>query len=176
MADVHGMLGTAGDQRLTAIVKNLVGRNAAAALGELGAAAQEGVNVALLIEQLFGYFRDCMVAAVGCPAESFLYFSTSNSGEVIDAGRQLGLQTILAAMQILNQTLSRMKYSTQARILAELALVRICNLEDLEELSALIVQLQAGSRGRRERADCPLRCPGAGLPTPPTQKKSMNPR
>ena len=35
VADVHGMLGTAGDQRLTALVKHLVDRNAAAALSEL---------------------------------------------------------------------------------------------------------------------------------------------
>ncbi len=144
VADVHGMLGTAGDQRLTAIVKHLVERNAAAALSELDATAQDGIDVAQLIELLFGYLRDCMVAAVGCPADTFLYASTANSGDVIEAGRQLGLQTILAAMQILDQTLSRMKYSTQARILAELALVRICNLEDLEELSNLIVQLQTG--------------------------------
>ena len=91
VADVHGMLGTAGDQRLTAMVKNLVERNAAAALSELGAAAQEGVDVAQLIEQLFGYFRDCMVAAVGCPADTFLYASTASSGDVIEAGRRLGL-------------------------------------------------------------------------------------
>ena len=38
-------------------------------------------------------------------------------------------------MQILDQTLSRMRYSTQGRILAELALVRISHLEDLDELS-----------------------------------------
>ena len=148
VADVHGMLGTAGDQRLTAMVKNLVERNAAAALGELDAAAQEGIDVAQLIEQLFGYFRDCMVAAVGCPADTFLYVSTANSGDVIEAGRRLGLQTILAVMQILDQSLSRMKYSTQARILAELALVRICNLEDLEELAGLIVQLKEAGSGR----------------------------
>jgi DNA polymerase-3 subunit gamma/tau len=144
VADVHGMLGTAGDQRLAAMVKHLIERNAAAALSELGAAAQEGVDVAQLIEQLFGYFRDCMVAAVGCPADTFLYASTASNGDVIEAGRRLGLQTILAVMQILDQTLSRMKFSTQARILAELALVRICNLEDLEELSSLIVRLQTG--------------------------------
>ena len=42
-----------------------------------------------------------------------------------------------------------MKYSTQARILAELALVRICNLEDLEELSNLIVQLQKAGSGEQ---------------------------
>ncbi len=158
VADVHGMLGTAGDQRLTTIVKHLVERNAAAALSELSAAAQEGVDVAQLIEQLFGYFRDCMVAAVGCPADTFLYASTANSSDVIEAGQRLGLQTILAAMQILDQTLSRLKYSTQSRILAELALVRICNLEDLEGLSGLILQLQgAGSaergEGRRERGE-----------------------
>jgi len=125
VADVHGMLGTAGDQRLTSLVKHLVQRNAAAALDELNTTAQEGVDVALLIEQLFGYFRDCMVAAVGCPAETFLYASTASSNDVIEAGQKFGLQTILAVMQILDQALSRLKYSTQSRILAELALVRI---------------------------------------------------
>ena len=190
VADVHGMLGTAGDQRLTAIVKDLVERNAAAALSELSAAAQEGVDVAQLIEQLFGYFRDCMVAAVGCPADTFLYASTANSGDVIEAGRRLGLQTILAVMQILDQTLSRMKYSTQARILAELALVRICNLEDLEELSGLIVQLQTGQPRQSDRssaaaargfspsaiAAAPACCPRpARRPILPLQKKSMSP-
>jgi DNA polymerase-3 subunit gamma/tau len=142
VGDVHSMLGTAGDQRLVVIVTHMVERNAAAALNELDATAREGVDVALLIEQLFGYFRDCMVAAVGCPADAFLYASTAGSGEVIEVGRRFGLQTILAAMQILDQTLSRMRYSTQARILAELAIVRICHLEDLEELSNLIIQLQ----------------------------------
>ena len=166
VADVHGMLGTAGDQRLAAIVKDLVDRNAAAALGELDAAAQEGVDVAQLIEQLFGYFRDCMVAAVGCKAESFLYASTSSSGEVIEAGKRLGLQTILAVMQILEQTLSRLRYSTQARILAELALVRISSLEDLEELSSLIVQLQCGAPAKVPVATRIPEAIAAGSPGP----------
>jgi DNA polymerase III subunit gamma/tau len=144
VAEVHGMLGTAGDQRLAALAKHLVDRNSAAALSELDAAGREGVDVAQFIEQLFGYFRDCMVAAAGCPADTFLYVSTSHGGEVADAARRLGLQTVLAAMQILDQTLARMRYSTQSRILAELALVRICSLEDLDELSGLIAQLQEG--------------------------------
>ena len=182
VADVHGMLGTAGDQRLTAIVKDLVERNAAAALNELNAAGQEGVDVAQLIEQLFGYFRDCMVAAAGCPADAFLYASTANSGDVIEAGRRLGLQTILAVMQILDQSLSRMKYSTQARILAELALVRICNLEDLEELSGLIVQLReagSGELGARRREQVASSGPArlsAQLPAAPTSSMSAAPR
>jgi DNA polymerase III subunit gamma/tau len=144
VADVHGMLGTAGDQRLTSMVTHLVQRNAAGALQELGAAAHEGVDVAQMIEQLFGYFRDCMVAAVGCSPDAFLYASSVSGAAVVEAGQRMGLQTILAVMQILDQALSRLRVSTQSRILAEVALVRICNLEDLEELSGLIVQLQGG--------------------------------
>ena len=68
---------------------------------------------------------------------------------MIAAGKRLGLDTLLAIMQILDQTLSRMRYSTQGRILAELALVRISHLEDLDELSEVIAQLQSGRRSAR---------------------------
>ena len=44
MADVHNMLGTAGDQRLVGC-KQLVNRDAASALGELDLAAREGVDM-----------------------------------------------------------------------------------------------------------------------------------
>ena len=143
--DVHAMLGTAGEERLATLVGHLVDRNAAAALAELNAALGQGVDVAQLLEQLFGYFRDCMAAAVDCPADTFLYASPAGQEKVIRAGKGLGLTTILAVMQIIEQTLSRIRYSTQGRILAELALVRICALEDLDELPGLIAELQTGT-------------------------------
>ena len=108
--------------------------------------------MAQFIEQLFGYFRDCMAAVVDCPAESFLYVSPSSQEAVVEAGRRLGLQTVLAVMQILDHCLSRLRVSTHARILAELAVVRICHLEDLDELSSLVKQAQSG-------------IPADGLPT-----------
>ena len=150
VADVHGMLGTAGEERLTRLLGHIVSRQPSAALAELDAAVQEGVDVGQLIEQLFGFLRDAMATAVGCSAESFLYASPVGRQQVISAGQELGLETILAAMQILDQTLSRLRYSTQGRILAELALVRICQLEDLEELPALIAQLQGGGHAGPE--------------------------
>jgi DNA polymerase-3 subunit gamma/tau len=142
-ADVNGMLGTAGEERLAGVVGHLLERNAAGALAELDAALTAGVDAAQLIEQLFGYLRDCMAAAVSCPPEAFLFTSPSGANRVIEVGQQLGLDNLLAIMQILDQTLSRMRYSTQSRILAELALVRISHLEDLDDLSDVISQLRA---------------------------------
>jgi DNA polymerase-3 subunit gamma/tau len=144
VAEVHGMLGTAGDERLAALIGHVIERNAAGTLDDLDAALTAGVDAAQFIEQIFGCLRDCMVAAVGCPNDAFLYTSPSGAQGIAAAGKQLGLGTLLAIMQILDQTLSRMRYSTQGRILAELALVRICELEDLDELSAAIAQLRSG--------------------------------
>ncbi|MHC4175959.1 MAG: DNA polymerase III subunit gamma/tau [Planctomycetota bacterium] len=157
--DVHGMLGTAGDRRLAELVGHLVDRRAAAALADLDTALGEGVGVALLLEQLFGYFRDCMAAAVGCPGEVFLYAPPGSHQEVEEVGKRLGLTTVLAVLQILEQTLSRLRYSTQGRILAELALVRICSLEDLDELSAVIAELRSADTAGRATADRPGAAP-----------------
>ncbi|HEX7379032.1 MAG TPA: DNA polymerase III subunit gamma/tau [Pirellulales bacterium] len=143
--DVNRMLGTAGDRRLVELAGHLVARDAAAALADLDRALIEGADVGPLIDQLLGYFRDVMVTAAGGSAELMLYSSPGDHEAVAEVGRQLGLQTVLALMQILDQTLARLRYSTHGRILAELALVRICRLEDLEALSGLIGQLREGS-------------------------------
>ncbi len=165
VGDVHGMLGTAGDERLSQLVANLVERNAKGAMAELDAAGEDGIDVGQLLEQLFGYFRDCMAAAAGCPAESFLYASPGQESAVSEVAQRLGIQTVLATMQILDQTLARLRYSTQGRILAELALVRICNLESLEELPELIAQLLGDSTADSARAPRPS---GGGSPARPS--------
>ncbi len=144
VADVHAMLGTAGEARLAELVDHLVQRNAGGALTDLTAALAEGVDVGQLLEQLLGYFRDCMAAAVGCPPDALLHTSAAEHEQLAAAGKQLGLETILAIMQVIDHTLSRLRYSTQSRTLAEVALVRIANLENLDELSDLIAQLRGG--------------------------------
>jgi DNA polymerase-3 subunit gamma/tau len=144
-ADVHAMLGTAGEVRLADLVTHLVGRSAAAAIADLDGALAEGVDVGQLLEQLLGYFRDCMAAAVGCPADTFLHTSANEHERLAAAGKQLGLETILAIMQIIDHTLSRLRYSTQSRTLAEMALVRIANLENLDALADLIAQMRSGT-------------------------------
>jgi DNA polymerase-3 subunit gamma/tau len=139
------MLGTAGAERLTGLVAHLVERDAAAAIGDLDAAVDEGVDVGQLLEQLLGYFRDLMAASVGCPPQTFLHTSAAEHERLQATGAHLGLETILAVMQIIDQTLSRLRYTTQGRTLAEMAIVRIARLEDLEALADVIRQVRSGA-------------------------------
>ncbi len=173
VADVNGMLGTAGEERLAALVGHMVSRNAAGALAELDAAAQQGVEVSQLMEQLLGFLRDAMAAAVGCPAEMFLHSSPRQWQAVADSGRRLGLETILAAMQIVDHALGRMHYSTQGRVLAEMALVRICGLDDLAEISKLIAQLKRGDLTPAEQARLTPPAPRPSTDAPVKKKSDV---
>jgi DNA polymerase-3 subunit gamma/tau len=145
VADVHGMLGTAADQCLVGLIEQLVAQNPAAALATLDEALGQGVDVGQLLEQLLGYLRDCMTAAAGCGSEAFLYSLPASAAQVSQSGKRLGLPAVLAAIQIVDQALARMRVSTQGRVLAELALVRISQLADLNELSEVIDQLRSGA-------------------------------
>ena len=155
--DVHSMLGTAKTSRLADLAHCIVERNAAEALRQLDGAVQEGVDLGQMTEQLLGYFRDTMAALVGCPADMLLHSSPNDYHQLAETGRRLGLETILAIVQILDQTLTRLRQSTHVRTLVEIALVRICRLEDLEQLSQMIAQLRDGSpAGARPAAPRPM--------------------
>ncbi len=143
--DVHAMLGTAKSSRLAGITESIIRRDAATALGEVDAAVREGVDLGQFSEQLVGYFRDVMAAHVGCGEDLLLHAGPNERPQLVEFGSQLGIQTLLAIVQILDQSVTRMRHSTHTRTLLEIALVRICKLDDLDELSAILGQVRDGT-------------------------------
>lgn len=178
--DVNHLLGTASDERLSRLVGHLVARDAAAAIADFDAAVAEGVDSGQLLDQLLVYFRDLMVAAVGGSTEILLQTDPTVQATIAKQAEQWGLHTVMAVMQILDHTIARLRYSTQGRVLAELSLVRICQLADLEELPALVEQLKSGGNvviGQRPALAAPERASVATAPaTPgPLSKKNGEP-
>jgi DNA polymerase III subunit gamma/tau len=144
LADVHGMLGIADGTMLDALVHCLAGRDAAGALTACDQTLCQGVEAGHLAEQLLAYWRDMLVAAVHGSANLALQVDPEGWSQVTQQAEQLGPETLLAGAQILDQTLVRMRQSTHARILLEMALIRICQLERLDDLGAIVEQLRRG--------------------------------
>jgi len=144
--DVQRLLGIAADTRLAALVGHLIQRNAAGALVELDAAVQQGVDVGQMLDQLLGWLRDLLVASVGCPTGAMLYVAPSRMQEIAEWGPKIGVHTLLAMLQIVEQAATRLKQTTHGRTVAELALVRVCCLDELDDLAAALDRLgTAGS-------------------------------
>jgi DNA polymerase-3 subunit gamma/tau len=133
-ADVHRLLGTAPDDRIVGIMNAMIDRDRAGTLQRLEGALDEGVQLEALTDQFIGYFRDLMVTACGAA-----------DAPLLSQASKWGLQTIVAAMQIMAETKARMQRVTYGRALAELALVRISMLEDLDRIDELVAKLRGGA-------------------------------
>ena len=134
---VQGLLGTAGDERILAMLEALADHDAAAVLRLLDEAAEQGVQPAEVLGGLLDFLRDAMVLALG--ADSILLAITPRQKprlqQIIE---RFPVNSILAALQILDQHRSRLRGSLHGRLLVEMALVRVARLEDLQSLDSLI--------------------------------------
>ena len=138
VAEVHAMLGTADETRLATFAQCMVARDAARAIIELHAAIGDGVDPGQLAEQFLGYLRDMMTVSIGAPADLLRTADASRFEELKAIGATWGLSTLLSAIQLLDETIVKMKHSVQSRILLEVALVQICSLADLQAIADVV--------------------------------------
>ncbi|MEN0112114.1 MAG: hypothetical protein AAF805_15445, partial [Planctomycetota bacterium] len=163
--DVNRLLGVAPAARVAGLADRLADRDAAAGLAELEAAIAGGADPGQVLDQLMGYYRDVMALTVGCDARQLRYALPAQADEARALGERLGVNTLLAAMQVLDQTAARMRVSVHERTLADMAVVRLAALEDLDDLAQAVADVRAHG------ADAPAPRPAArGNATAPAKK------
>lgn len=163
--DVHAVIGTGREERIGALLGAIANRDPAAALGALDESLAGGADPGGVLEQLLAALRDCLVASVGC-GPSLLLQGDGLGIDLAAVGRLLGTETVLAMLQILDQSLSRMRTSGHAPVLAEMAIVRLARLDDLDQLASAVerIALQAAA------APLPV---AARAPAPPIARPAL---
>ncbi len=159
---IHSMLGTASLQAVADMVAALAQRDAATALNLLDQAICSGIDVGQFAEQILGYLRDVLAMGVGGDGRLLQVVPASDKDQLCQIAMAWGVPNVMNVMQLLDQAIVRMRQVLHRRTLVELALVRICQLENLTRLSELAVALSQ---------------PGAQVAaTSPRKKKRATPR
>jgi DNA polymerase-3 subunit gamma/tau len=143
---VHKLLGTASEERVADLASAVLAHEPQRALQLLGQTLEEGLQCNELLDQLIDYWRDLMV--VSCAGEEGQELSRSGAhrDKLGQQARTLPLDTILAGLDVLVSTKSRLRTTNHGRVLLEMALVRLARLDDLVSLSQLAQWLANGSR------------------------------
>ncbi|MDR2761080.1 MAG: DNA polymerase III subunit gamma/tau [Planctomycetaceae bacterium] len=144
LEDVHNMLGTANDQLLFRLLESILSCDTAKIFADIDVAVGEGVDLVVLIEQMIGLLRDLLVIVSGGSASLMIFCSPNQFEQAAGVANKFGIQRLLAAIQILDQTYGRMKYNTQTRVLSEVALIRIAYLDNYQMISILLEKLRRG--------------------------------
>ncbi|MEO8268578.1 MAG: DNA polymerase III subunit gamma/tau, partial [Aureliella sp.] len=144
---VQQLLGIADEGRLLALAHSLAAHDALRAMELVDEAARSGADAGQLAEQLLNYFRDVMAVGVGGGPEMLKLANPVGHAGLKELAAGWGVQSILASIQILDESLVRMRTSVSAQALLEVALVQICQLSQLASIPALLEAMRAGGGG-----------------------------
>ena len=149
--DVHAVIGTGKDEKVGELAQALINRDSPLALSALHDCLTQGADAGGVLEQLLIALRNCLVASVGCGPETFIG-SNSFGINFAELGKQAGTETMLAMLQIIDHSLARMRLSSHTTVLAEMAIIRLAALEDLDNLSEIISGIKPVDEKKQPRS------------------------
>jgi DNA polymerase-3 subunit gamma/tau len=151
LEQVHRLLGTAAEDRVVALAEAVLGKDLVRALDLVNRCADEGLQLGELLDQLIAYWRDLMLIAVAGPSAPDLNAAPSHRDTLVRQAQALGLDTILAGLDVLAAARARLRGVNHGRVLLEMALVRIGRLDELLSVTQLLQSSQPGNPAQQLR-------------------------
>jgi DNA polymerase-3 subunit gamma/tau len=189
---VQKLLGVAGPERVLALTESIFQHDAKAAVERLNEFADGGLQLGELLDQLVDHWRDLMLVACAGKDVTDLNTPARHREALFRQASSVSLDTVLAGLDILVSTKNRLKGSGHLRTLMQMAVIRLCRLEDLAPLSQLAYWVSqpgsapaAASGGRQPPVAGLQQVPGlqpgadgpraSGFVLPPEAKKKADP-
>ena len=125
--DVLEYIGTAGEDFFIELTEKVTLRNVSEALFLLDRALADGKDVRSLMRDWTAHYRNLMIAKFVKNAEELLNMSAENIQRIKQQSDHISMEEINDAILKLSKAINEAKWSTQPRILLELALVNIAS-------------------------------------------------
>ena len=150
-------IGTAGEDFFIELTELVAVHNVSEALVLLDRALADGKDVKQLMKDWVSHYRSLLITKFIRNPEDMLNLSTENIERIRQQSRQISLEEINDAILRLSKTINDARWSTQPRILLELAIVAIAtNLVDEEKLAPRAgLPSSAGQTSKAERKEIP---------------------
>ncbi|MCA9063747.1 MAG: DNA polymerase III subunit gamma/tau, partial [Planctomycetaceae bacterium] len=176
--DVHRMLGTADDDLLVELFRNIVDKRPGEVLRIVDNALAGGVQAGELMDQIIAYSRDLMVIAAGGETVPLSAVASRHRATLAQQAATLGMHSVMAAFQILASAKSQMFRSTFARTILEMTLAQLSLLENLSAVSDLLsgrIPSLPAPAGESQSASLPDEKKNAELGTESVQSEHVVP-
>lgn len=167
--DATDILGIANKDLIFNMVNDLKDKSLERVLFSIDEIIQNGKDINQFIKDLIRHFRDLMVAkASKAPSE---IIEAEDVEEYIEQANSMSLDYILKSLQILSQAEAQAKWSTQPRIILEMAVIKLVNIEEELSLEERVKRLEQGIRPTSSKANTPEKesSPKAEAKTPAVQ-------
>lgn len=140
LKDVENILGLVDFESLDKLVDNIISYNQKQSLDLLFYLRENDKDDEYILDGLVGYFRDIMVYKT---SQNEKYIENLDYLKLIkEKIKKISSESLVGYLEILNEYSNRMKLSDNSSLLMEMAILRLINLKDEENILSRIKKLE----------------------------------
>lgn len=136
------ILGIANTDLIFSLVDNIKNRKVEEALLSINNIIQEGKDIVQFIKDLIQHYRNLLIAKTSNSAIDIMDMDEYMVNQYKNQSQDMDLDYILKSLEVLNDSEKRMAWTTQPRIILEMAIVRLINLEERISLEERVKRLE----------------------------------
>lgn len=123
------ILGIANEDLIFNLVDHIAGKDLDSALHLLDEIIQNGKDINQLIKDLILHFRNLMIGKTSEDPLDIIDAEKDTIERYVNQSKNMSIQYIINGLQVLNEGENRAKWSTQPRIILEMIIVKLIELE-----------------------------------------------
>ncbi len=141
--DVIGVLGTVNDAFIFELVDRIAAGDAKAAMEAVEGLVAAGKDIHQFIKDLIHHYRNLMMTKVAENLEGIVNLSKESIERLKGQGKHLENHSIIRAIHVMSETEVDAKWSTQPRILLEVAIIKLCQPAYDQSIEGLVDRIHA---------------------------------
>lgn len=139
---VNAVMGVAPDEAVAKMVSAIADKDNAALLSALSDVVRDGKDVSQFIDTLIRRFRDILVCKVTSDADGLFEYAAEVIDEIQRAAKRFSAQELSYIVESLCAASADAKWQKNAKVLYELALLRLCDDTLAASNAALLARLE----------------------------------
>ena len=140
---VRASVGAASGDKVLAVLDSCAGGQVGGALALLAGLLAAGIDLGALLEQLMRQARDLLVVKTCGREAQLLDVFGPDRAQLAAVAERFSVAALIAGLGYLAEARSRARWVVDARPVAELALVRLASLAEMEPLPEVLARLEA---------------------------------
>ena len=142
--DAINILGIANNDKMLNLTESIIRKDLKKSLSQTDDIIQDGKDINQFIKDITYHFRNIMIAKSTNDPSELIEMDDETLNSYIEQAEQVQLEFILNTLDILTMSDEKAKWSTQPRIILEMAIIQIAKLEEELSLEDRIEKLEIG--------------------------------
>ena len=141
--DVLSVVGIVNDTFISTMVDDIIGKDISSILDKVNTLMMSGKDIHHFLSDLILYFRNLLVYKVTSGSSEVMEVHTDIISFLDKQSKRITLDEIIYIIKELSATEPTMKWTTNSRIILEVALVKLCSNSDLHVDASIIDRIVA---------------------------------